>query len=52
MKERGLNNACPQCQGQMSEADEMFYKQGRLCIHAKRNGDYNTAELFQSAFKK
>jgi TPR repeat protein len=52
MREKGVSNACPQCRGKMSDADDTFYESTRLYTKAKRNGVCGGLERYQLCVEK
>ena len=45
MRERGVNNACPQCRGKMSDAGVLFFEAMSLYVQERRADGEKGAEL-------
>lgn len=52
MRRAGVNNVCPQCRGDMSDADQLFTEAISLSHQARRTGGSKAAELHRLSLTK
>jgi TPR repeat protein len=51
MREKGVSNACPQCRGEMTDAEEAYLKCVQLYMQAGRTGGGGRSGLYHDIFK-